>query len=100
MESEDQKENRRWERTSIYLGSVEDGTSSKVEFKTIGEIPEVKLLRSSCGCTSVKILGNILTASISHTKAKHLGEQKFQRNIEVHYKNGSMDKFLITGKIV
>lgn len=100
MESGSTKENRRWRRSSIYLGSVENGSKSEVEFRALEDIPTVKLIKSSCGCTKVKMLNDRLTSTLSHNKARHLPEQKFNRKIEVHYENGEMDEFSITGKIV
>lgn len=39
-----------WARKRIDLGTIIEKTKSTVYFRTVKDIPEIKEIRSSCGC--------------------------------------------------
>ena len=102
MDKENKRANHSWKKLTKSLGKVNNNSKSEVIFHSSNPLPEIKLLRSSCGCSNAKAnrqLGT-LKVTIKHKIAKHLAIQDFTRTVWVHYKEGTYDELKITGKII
>ena len=94
----------RWREKIVDIGSVKVGVKTTIVFKAI-EIPEIKSLQSSCGCStphydkSKKELIVIYTPKDIPVHLKSVGHYATGKSITVTYMSGSSDVLNFKAKI-
>lgn len=91
-----------WKEMSINLGTINEKTRHEVKFYAKNDIPEIRNLRSSCGCTTPVYNTETKVLSVTYKAGSLPGHlngkpQKFIKYIYVDYKNGDVDRLEING---
>lgn len=90
-----------WKEMKINFGSIKRNTSKKIIFEALPDIPEIKGITASCGCTTFKYNKEDGTLKIIY-KAKDIpvhitGNQSVIKYIHVTYEDGTQDTLTLTG---
>lgn len=88
-----------FETKSIDFGIVKAGSKLKIEFKGTDDIKEIRTIRPSCGCTSVKydkennkVIVNYTAGNVpQHLLNDGINHYKTTKNITVVYVDGDTD---------
>ena len=92
-----------WESKSIDIGVTKEKSKKEIEFTYNGELPKIKEIYSSCGCSSPKLIGNkIVVTYSSGTIPVHLLEDFYHttKTVTVYYQDGTKEFLSFSTKVV
>lgn len=86
-----------------YIGKIKTGTRQEFFIEALPDIPEIKEIQTSCGCSAGKLTGNSLKISFKAgyvpLHLKHVGEYEVTQSIKVLYVNGEEDNISFSAKV-
>ena len=95
----------RWKDRQVSLGNIKIGKKQRIVYQALEELPEIKTLQSSCGC-SIPVYdatnNQIIVTFSPGSVPKHLKGQGYYsttKTITVTYIDGTKDVLSFTAKI-
>jgi len=93
-----------WKNKHINIGEVKVGKKKMITFNGLENLPEIRSMTSTCGCSAPKIEGNnivviFVAPSIPLNKIT-IGYDNIIKQVKIIYRDGTQDTLSFSAKII